>query len=327
MNPDRHFCTLFDRNYLLKGIVMLDSLVRHCPEATIHVLCMDQITHRLLGELHLPAVKMLQLVDVEDEDLLRVKPGRSVAEYCWTLTASLCWHILQTLPEVQKLTYVDADLMFFSDVEPLFTESANASIAIIEHRFGPQLSYLEAYGRFNVEWVGFRRTAAGLDCLRIWRNQCIEWCYARLEEGRIGDQKYLDEWPANYGNDVHILQHAGAGIAPWNFANYCIVETDGRITINETPLIFYHFHQFQIIAGGQFNRVSDLYADRVPIPAIIYERYEQELLSALRRVRCIDPQFNSGIRRRGAVLARRLVQRMVPVGVKNVLRRFGIQPW
>jgi hypothetical protein len=327
MKLRRHFCTLFDHNYLLKGLVMLESLLRYSTDASVDVLCMNEVTHDLLAALQLPRVHLLRLGDVEDTDLLRVKAGRSIAEYCWTLSPALCWNTLHRRPEIEMVTYLDADLMFFSDVEPLFRESEGASIVIIEHRFAPKYAYMEAWGRFNVEWVGFGRSAAGLTCLKTWRNQCIEWCFARLEEGRLGDQKYLDSWPAVYANDVHILGNVGAGIAPWNFQSHQFEDREGQILVDGVPLIFYHFNQFQLLRGNRFDRMSALYSEGATIPSVIYARYEHALLSALHRVRDIQPEFSAGIRSASAVQLRRAAQRFLPVGVKNVMRRIGIQPW
>ena len=327
MRLDRHFCTLFDSNYLLKGVVMLDTLRRHCPSATVHVLCMDDATYEILGSLGMEGVERLRLPEIEDEELLRVKPGRSVAEYCWTLSAALCWYLLQHRPAIECLTYLDADLMFFSDVEPLFQEIGAASIAITEHRFVPRLRHLEAYGRFNVQWVGFRRTSPGLACLRTWRAQCIDWCFARLEDGRLGDQKYLDDWPATYAGDVHIVQHCGVGVAPWNFANHHYRVSGGQILVDDRPLIFYHFHQFQILSGGRYDRMSSVYAGDATIPEVIYRRYEQSIEDAVKRVRTVVPGFSAGIRPAGWIRARRAVQRFLPVSVKNVLRRAGLHTW
>jgi len=69
----------------------------------------------------------------------------------------------------------------------LFDEIGDSSIAIIEHRFSPRLKDREVNGRFCVEWNGFRRDDQGLDCLSRWRAQCIEWCYYRLEDGKMGE--------------------------------------------------------------------------------------------------------------------------------------------
>lgn len=318
----RYFCTLFDRNYLLKGVAMLRSLHRVCPQARVFVLCMDAQTREVLGALQLPGVVLYNLAELESDDLLAVKGDRTVAEYCWTLSPCLPTFVLERHPEVDFLTYIDADLLFYSSIDPLFEEIGTASVAIIEHRFTPRLRHLEANGRFCVEWVSFRRDEEGLACLARWRAQCIEWCYYRLEEGRLGDQKYLDEWPTRYRH-VHILQHLGAGVAPWNFDQYAYsVDAQGQIRVNDDPLIFYHFHQFQLLENGRFDRLSAFYTVERPEPDAVYSAYETQLQDVLVLVRGVSPGFAAGLKPAAQVAGRRWVQRFLPRRVKEVLRRF-----
>src|SRR5262249_17989444 len=140
-------------------------------------------------------------------------------EYYFTLTPCLPLHILKTAPDVLRLTYVDADLFFFADPQPIMDEIGDAAIGVIEHRFPDDLVDLERYGRFNVGWLTFRNNATGLRCLEVWGGQCLDWCYDRLESGRFAEQKYLDEWPLRYGS-VRIIQHRGANVAPWNLNRF-----------------------------------------------------------------------------------------------------------
>ena len=319
--PVRHFCTLFDRGYLFKGVAMLRSLYHHCPGAHVHVLCMDEDTRHVLLQLGFPSITCIALTDFEDAQMREVKKTRNVAEYCWTLTPCLPWHVLQADPSIDGITYLDADLYFYSPVQPLFDEIGDASVAIIEHRFTPRLQHLEVNGRFCVEWVGFRRDAEGVACLERWRAQCLEWCYARLEDDRMGDQKYLDAWPRDF-RSVHVLQHAGAGLAPWNFDRYEFGGSErAGYTVDGAPLVFYHFHQFQLLEGGRFDRLSESYiADRRE-PDAVYTTYEQALREAMVQVRQHVPDCAWGIKSAAHVTSRRLVQRFVPRPVKELLRR------
>ena len=317
----RHFCTLFDSNYLLKGVAMLRTLKQHCPDAHVHVLCMDGRTREILGQLDLPDVTCLSLSEVEDEALLAVKPGRSVAEYCWTLSPCLPWYVLQQNPAIGSITYLDADLYFYSALQPLFHEIGDASIVVIEHRFPPALKHLEVNGRFCVEWVGFRRDEQGMACLARWREQCIEWCFHRLEEDRMGDQKYLDQWPGSYSR-LHILQHPGAGIAPWNYSQYRFGRDEqGAVTVDGVPMVFYHFHQFQLLSNGSFDRLSGSYKAMGPEPRQVYEAYEHALTAVLREVRTVRPGFSAGMKPVLRVKSQRLVQYLLPQPLKQFLKK------
>ena len=316
-----NFCTLFDSNYLLKGVAMLKSLKRHCSTAHIYVLCMDKNTQEILDKLSLSFVTCVPLVDVENDELLYAKSNRGVAEYCWTLSSCFTWYILQNNKMIDFITYLDADLLFYSSVEPIFNEVGDSSIAIIEHRFTPRLANLEVNGRFCVEWVSFRRDDEGMACLSKWRDQCIEWCYYRLEDNRMGDQKYLDEWPDLYPN-CHIIQHIGAGVAPWNYAQYSFSSgSDENILVEGAPLIFYHFHQFQILSNGKFDRLSSFYTDECTEPLSIYSIYETTLKDLLKVVRGIAPGFSSGLKSVSIINMRRFVQNFIPQGMKYALRR------
>jgi len=316
-----YFCTLFDSGYLIKGVAMLQSLARHCPGARVYVLCMDQLSQNLLTRLSLPHVICIPLPDVEDEALLEAKKDRGVAEYCWTLSSCLPWHVLQREPNIDFITYLDADLLFYSSLQPLFDEIGENSIAIIEHRFTPRLADREVNGRFCVEWVSFRRDEEGMACLSRWREQCIEWCYYRLEDGRMGDQKYLDEWPERY-RVCHILQHPGAGIAPWNYPQYTFGEDEqGNITVEGEPLVFYHFHQFQLLQNGGFDRLSSFYTSECPEPDPIYEIYEVELKSLIVQIRQLEPAFSAGFMPVSQVSTRRWMQRYAPRRLKDLLHR------
>lgn len=292
--PMRHYCTLFDSHYLLKGLAMYQSLEQHGGNFRLYILCMDDTAYDLLRRLALPHARLIRLGDFEDADLRAVKPERTVAEYCWTCAPCLPVYVFERHAEVEFITYLDADLLFYSSLEPVYDEIGGASSVIVEHRFSPRFLPAMVNGRYNVQWVSFRRDAAGLETLNWWRNKCIEWCFYRVEEERMGDQKYLNCWTTKF-KGVHELQHVGAGTAPWNYANYNIHEQDGRVWIDNVPLVFYHFHGYRILADGKSIPMPSVYTEGEEFPALIYARYDQAIAHALATVRSIAPEFALGI--------------------------------
>jgi hypothetical protein len=315
-----HFCTLFDRNYLYKGLTLYNSLLKHCPDFVLWILCMDNIAYEILNKINLEKAVLVKLSDFEDEDLRKVKPKRTVAEFCFTCTPSLLLYVLQNKPSVDMIAYLDADLFFYSDPLPVYEEFRNNSIMIIEHRFSEHLRHLEENGIYNVQMMLFRNNQSGIDCLNWWRDRCNEWCYFRLEDGKMGDQKYLDDWPTRF-NGVHVLQHKGAGVALWNIERYMMVKRQSLVYIDEDPLIFYHFHQFNLLKNGSYDYgEGNTYHLTPENIKLIYNPYIEAIEESIRQVKTIDARFNCGYKyaKKDSTYDKVLC---LPTKVKNRLRR------
>ena len=244
----RHFCTYFDSNYLLRGLTLYRSLVASSCPFHLHVVALDAEAAHILGRLGLPNLEIISLAELESwaPALLNAKANRRLIDYYFTLTPQLPLFFFERHRDVDLITYLDADLYFYASPEPLFQEMGERSILITPHRYPPLLSDHEVYGLYNVQYQSFRRDDAGFACLKRWRDQCLEWCYDRAEDGKYGDQAYLDEWPGLYGERVAILRHLGAGVAPWNWSGQPIIRRGNAVSVGGDPLIFYHFHGVKI---------------------------------------------------------------------------------
>ena len=308
------FCTLFDANYLPRGLVMHRSLRAVLPESRLHVFCMDDASKQLLDELAEPGLDTVTLAELErgDPDLAAVRPSRSQVEYYWTATPSVCRHVLERDPALDAITYLDADLMFFSSPRPLLDELGEDSILIVPHRFSPPWADHEKHGVYNVGWVTFRRDERGRTALAWWRDRCLEWCYAQVEETRFGDQKYLDDWPERFAG-VHVLQHPGGGLGPWNVPRHRLSKHDGSITVDGERLVFFHYHALALhrptmLAGallrldlplGPHAGAGPPWSTGYPIGgearAWLWEPYLQELERAYEDVRRVRPGYDGGL--------------------------------
>ena len=59
------FCCYFDHRYFDKGMAMYRSLMAHCRDARLWVLCLSDECHRALTELALPQLVPVRLSDFE----------------------------------------------------------------------------------------------------------------------------------------------------------------------------------------------------------------------------------------------------------------------
>ena len=290
------FCTLFDSNYLTRGLAMYQSLIDCGADFHLYVYSFDDLCHDLLTRMKLPRISVISLAEFESEALLAVKSTRTPGEYCWTCASHTISHSLETF-RLNEVTYIDADLIFYHDPELLLCEfhESGGSVLLTEHRYTPEYDLSELCGIFCVQFITFRNDATGLEPLRWWQERCLEWCFNRDEDGKFGDQKYLDDWPQRF-KGIHVLQYTGGGVAPWNVQQYQITSSGDDLCVDRLPLVFYHFHGYQRYADNTHELSSYRLAPEVV--DLLYRPYVRALERAEQPVREISPGFTATVRPR-----------------------------
>jgi hypothetical protein len=288
----------------------------------LFVLCFSDEAKRALDELAFPEVVAISRAEFEagDEALAAAKRNRTTIEYYFTCTGSWLLFLLRRYPDVTSLTYLDADLFFYSDPGILDASFGDDVLILSPHRFSRHLRELERFGIFNAGWLHVRRDPRALEALSYWRARCIEWCYERIEDGRYADQRYLDDFETRFAG-VGRLASPGANLAPWNYHDHRIVhEADGRVTVDGHPLVFFHFHGLREVFPNVFDPFFRGYGK--PTRSMvngIFTPYlvalaEAGRLPAVRRVRLRKgvrpaPVLNRpGLRKRIALLRRYLIR-------------------
>ncbi|HET7086159.1 MAG TPA: hypothetical protein VFI23_15390 [Rhizomicrobium sp.] len=229
----------------------------------------------------LPGVRAITLDQLEDHipRLRQAKRDRDMVEYYFTCMAALHTYLFGTQPGISGTMYVDADIEFFANPETVFDAIGDAPVAVTPHNFVPQKRDLEQYGLFNGGWSAFRRTPEGLNCLEWWLEQSLAWCYNRVDGERYANQKYMNRFP-QIAPATKILRQKGFNCAPWNIGNYKLTERDGRLWVDEEPLVFYHFHNLKR-RSFLFEFPNQKYGSRISwrIRNKLYRPYIAELLN------------------------------------------------
>ena len=296
----RYYCTYFDRNYLVRAIALIESLNKHEKnDFQLFAVCHDEISRIILKKLNFPNVTIVPMHKIEQGDapLVTTKKTRSLVEYYWTAGPTVILWLLEHNPGIDVLTYIDADLFFFSSPDPIFSELCDNSVLIHEHRFPPSLMHLEVHGKYNVGLLCFRNDEIGLKVLNRWRQQCIEWCYVkRSQDGKFADQVYLNDWPRRFEH-VTVLQNVGAGVAPWNHTQYTYsVDESNRVFVNGTPLVFYHFHELKFISPDVIVPFTH-YPLLLKILKVCYLQYVYALSRGISAIQSVLPDFTFGLDR------------------------------
>lgn len=278
-------CTLFDSNYLDKGLVLIDSLKRVCKNFVLYVLPMDEKCSCVLKNLKISGVIVIEYSLFEDDDLKKVKTERSHAEYCWTCTAKLISFVLEYYNE-EICTYIDSDLYFYSDPSELIQNmlEKNKSVQIIKHNFCKyERKYKEKKcGVYCVEFNTFLNEKNSKKVLESWIKDCLTDCSYEKNEEVLGDQKYLNNWPQRFGC-IDISANLGAGVAPWNVNRLKILPgpSGAEIFDKETKatykLIFFHFQNLRFIEKSAVYCCEVIPWNYMGLKKI-YEDYLKEIL-------------------------------------------------
>lgn len=274
----KHFATLLDSNFLDRSFVLYDSLQRHSPGSVLWVAATDRKAYDLLQEAELKNLRVFDLENLASEQTLALRQTRTKAEFHWTLTPQIFEWVFQMDSKVNTVTYLDADVWFMNSPDKLLDDfqQSDASVLITEHGYAPAFDQSKRSGRFCVQFLAAKRDLSA-DIISRWKRQCLEWCFDRHEEGKFGDQKYLDEWPEIWAGRVFIPS-VQSFQGPWN-----------AIGNKPETAVLFHFHGLSLIGTKRYSIGS--YPVGVSYLKLVYEPYVLALREAQEKYSLAPPSF------------------------------------
>ena len=278
-------CTLFDKNYIDRGMLLCESLSAVEDDYELYIIAMDDKCRDVLLDINPDHVHVIPYAEFEDERLRKARYDRTWKEFVWTCSCYSIRHVL-THYNVSHCTYIDADMYFYSSprilLDDFLASGANAGISPHNYSDHYENKVFEKFsGRYCVQFNTFLNTDNGRRILDWWIDRCMESCTGEFGKDSFGDQKYLDEFERLFDN-IYVYNETGAGVAPWNIDAYRLVgDHNVRRDDKEGRLIFYHYHNLALIGDDHFRPgiyTKSIRQDKALVD-FVYQPYTKKLVT------------------------------------------------
>lgn len=251
-----NICTLSDKNFLLKGLALYQSLTNTGTKFTLHYLCLDSITFDKLRKLNYSNIILYKLSELEkDKELAeaRFNPPSNYAEnqreqFIWSLTPYFTNYILNRIPENEYLIYIDADICFYQSPLIILNIIKDKSVGIHSHRFSGEYTEKHTNGWFNVGVVIFKNNKIGRHISNQWKNWLLKTSHKYYKfYGTCGDQKYLELFIKLWNKEhICIFDKKISHLATWYCERLQHPKQHHIIYNGEVqPVIFFHLSDFK----------------------------------------------------------------------------------
>jgi len=267
-----HCFTSFAFGYLAKARILARSIRRHHPDWWITAVISDQV----------PAGFSFNVDDEPFDDVLWADTifgdassswifKHDIVELCTAVKGPILDQLLQTGAE--KLIYLDPDVAVFNSLQPMIDMLDEASILLTPHQLDPddaesaifdnEMGSLR-HGIYNLGFLAIRNDDEGKRFARWWSNRLERFCFDDPDKGLFVDQKWCDLVPALF-DGVRIIRDPGHNVASWNLSRRKLkIDRSGEITVNGSPLRFFHF--------TKLGPIGDLMTQRYAVDNIeVYE--------------------------------------------------------
>jgi glycosyltransferase involved in cell wall biosynthesis len=287
-HPEFAACTIIAKNYLPMARVLAESWHRFHPACPFFVLLLDSP-----GGFFSPEVEAFLPVYVSDLDITNL--GGFLFKYT-VLEASTAVkpYLLKYLfrrHSVEKLLYLDPDILVLNSLEQLRNNLDGENILLTPHLLSPlpkdgrgqeDHDILQA-GTYNLGFIGLRNTLESQRFLRWWADKLYHQCIVSFEHNLFVDQRWIDLIPGMFDR-VQIIREPGYNAAYWNLHERTISTENNNsvecnVKVNGKPLYFFHFSGFNPDKPSVVSKYQNRFdMDNIGDTRKLYTRYRELLV-------------------------------------------------
>jgi len=275
-------CTIIAKNYLPMARVLADSWHTFHPDCPLFVLLLDSPQ----GFFN-PEAEPFETIAVSELPIRNLRGflfKYTVLEASTAVKPYLLDYLFRRY-SIDKLLYLDPDILILNSLDGLKTSLETADILLTPHLLSPlpadgrkqdDHDILQA-GTYNLGFLGLRNSLESMRLLRWWSDKLYHHCLVSIENNLFVDQRWMDLVPALF-EGVRILRDPGYNAAYWNLHERAVAWTD-PLTVNGDLLHFFHFSGFDPHKLWVVSKYQDRYTqDDTGDARKLYSRYRDLLL-------------------------------------------------
>lgn len=278
--------TICSNNYLAQAAVLRRSLAEHVPDAAFHVILVD----RMRGDIDYAALgaTVTEIERLPIPDFGWMIDNYGLVELNTAVKPFAFLHLLSQ-PGVTKVVYLDPDIRVFAPLDPVWKALEGSEVVLTPHTlspvplepFGPLEAKFLLHGLYNLGFVAARHGDGAKQFLRWWAERLARFCLNEAREGVYVDQKWVDLAPILFPQAVGIIRHPGCNMAWWNLHERRLAETQRPILSDGSPLVFYHFSNFDPRTPGVLSSLFPSHSfETRPDLRPLYDAYACDLVAA-----------------------------------------------
>lgn len=265
--------TIVAKNYIGLAQILESSFKMHNDSDDFYIIVADDFADNKKRETLPPNILIAK-------DILKMPPQNWVdmtfkydlTEFCTSIKPSSFLYFVEK--GYDKIIYLDPDVYVYNSFQPIHNMLENYSIVLTPHITSIRKIYngelqessFMGSGVFNLGFCGVRNTETSKKMLSWWHQRLLNNCFNDNYNFYFTDQKWMDFLPCYFSNkELHISQHLGMNIAPWNYFERELFVENNEIKVRyredepsyeSYPVLFVHYSGYNYFEMKNGNVVQ-----------------------------------------------------------------------
>jgi len=296
--------TICSNNYVPLAKVLLQSVGRHHPNATLYLCLADKLLPD--AAFYPPNCQVIAAEHLAIPDFPQFAFRYAVLEFSTAVKPFMIRYLLERGHDA--VLYFDADIEVFAPLAGVLQSLENgASFVLTPHLLQPaegdafpdDVGIMQA-GAYNLGFLGVGSVAEVPAIIDWWARRLRDQCVIDPGRGLFLDQRFIDLVPG-FAEHVCILRYPSYNVAYWNLGQRNLLQQGDEWRIEGERLGFFHFSGFDCTEQNRLSRYTTAFrGDDIspPLRALLRHYAAKVLMNGYQEARCLSygyGRFASGV--------------------------------